>query len=65
MNITLPASLVKRLEKATDNKSAFIARAIADRLAAMAKEEFQKRLEDSYREAAKHPEWDKDERDDW
>jgi metal-responsive CopG/Arc/MetJ family transcriptional regulator len=65
MNITLPDSLVKKLEKATDNKSAFIARAVRERLEAIKKEDFHRRLEESYREAAKHPEWEKDERDDW
>ena len=65
MNITLPDSLVKKLEKATDNKSAFIARAIKERLEAIKKDDFQRRLEEGYREWAKHPEWDKDERPDW
>lgn len=65
MNITLPDALVKKLEKATDNKSAFIARAIKERLESIKKNDFQRRLEEGYREAAKHPEWEKDERDDW
>lgn len=65
MNITLPDALVKKLEKATDNKSAFIARAIRERLEALKKEDFKQRVIESYREAAKHPEWEKDERDDW
>lgn len=65
MNITLPEALVKKLEKATDNKSAFIARAISERLVALKKEDFRRRLRESYREAARHPEWAKDERPDW
>lgn len=65
MNITLPDALVKKLEKATDNKSAFIARAIRERLEALKKADFEKRLDEGYRELARHPEWQKDERDDW
>lgn len=65
MNITLPDSLVKKLEKATDNKSAFIAKAINERLALIKKADFKRRLIESYREAAKHPEWEKDEKPDW
>lgn len=65
MNITLPQDLLRKLEKATDNKSAFIARAISDRLAKLKDEDFERRLEESYREAARHPEWEKDERPDW
>jgi metal-responsive CopG/Arc/MetJ family transcriptional regulator len=65
MNITLPETLAKRIEKATDNKSAFIARAVKELLENMRKNDFQRRLEEGYREMAKHPEWQKDERDDW
>jgi hypothetical protein len=65
MNITLPETLVKKMEKATDNKSAFIARAIADRLAALKKEDRRRLLLEDYKWVAKHPEYEKDARDDW
>jgi hypothetical protein len=65
MNITLPDALVKKLEKVTDNKSAFIARAVRERLETIKKNDFQRKLEESYREIAKHPEWERDEKDDW
>lgn len=65
MNITLPDALVKKLEKATDNKSAFIARAIKERLETIKKNDFRLRVKEAYRQMALHPEWQKDERDDW
>lgn len=65
MNITLPQTLVSRLEKATANKSAFIARAVIDRLAAMKKEDRRRLLLEDYKWAAKHPEYENDARDDW
>ncbi|OGS01345.1 MAG: hypothetical protein A2V88_17790 [Elusimicrobia bacterium RBG_16_66_12] len=61
MNITLPEPLAKRLDKVA-NKSAFIARAVAGRMAALEKAEFRRRLIQDYREAANDPEFLKDER---
>lgn len=65
MNITLPQILVKQMEKATTNKSAFIARAIGERLAALKKEDRRQQLLEDYRWVAKHPEYENDARDDW
>jgi hypothetical protein len=65
MNITLPQTLVTKLEKATANKSAFIARAVVDRLAAIKKDARRQKLLEAYRYVAKHPEYENDTRDDW
>lgn len=62
MNITLPEPLAKRLDKVA-NKSAFIARAVAGRMAALEKAEFRRRLIKDYREAAHDPEYVKEELD--
>ena len=64
MNITLPEAVVKKLAKVS-NKSAFIARAVSDRLAALKKDERRQQLLDAYRYAAKHPEVENDGRSDW
>ena len=64
MNITLPEAVVKKLAKVS-NKSAFIARAVTDLLAALKKEDRRQQLLEAYRDAVKHPEYDNDERDDW
>jgi metal-responsive CopG/Arc/MetJ family transcriptional regulator len=65
MNITLPESLVRKLEKATDNKSAFIADAIVHKFATDRKEA--RRLErlEAFKWVAKHPEYERDARPDW
>ncbi|MDE2143359.1 MAG: hypothetical protein KGJ84_13200 [Elusimicrobia bacterium] len=54
MNITLPEPLAKKLDK-LDNKSAFIARAVVERLEALRKAEFRRRLIQGYKEAANDP----------
>ncbi|MBI4371386.1 MAG: hypothetical protein HY552_03715 [Elusimicrobia bacterium] len=76
MNITLPQPIAKKLEKVS-NKSAFIARAVAERMAALEKAEFKRRLIKDYKEAANDPDdiaemkiWDEAvgdglEEDDW
>ena len=64
MNITLPQEVTKRLKK-VPNKSAFIAQAVIDRLKQVDYDEYHQRILAGLREAKKHPEWDKDERDDW
>jgi hypothetical protein len=64
MNITLPVSVVKKLAKVS-NKSAFIARAVSDRLIALKKEDRRQQLLEAYRYIAKHPEYENDARDDW
>jgi hypothetical protein len=64
MNITLPDTVVKKLAK-VPNKSAFIAGAVSDKLAALKKEDRRQRLLEAYRYAAKHPEIENDARDDW
>jgi hypothetical protein len=64
MNITLPADVVKRLAKIA-NKSAFISRAVADRFAALEKEEKRRLRLEGYRYVAAHPEYENDARDDW
>ena len=60
MNITLPEPLAKRLDKVA-NKSAFIARAVSGRMAALEKAEFRRKLIQGYREAANDPEYIKEE----
>ena len=65
MNITLPDSLVKQLEKAADNKSAFIARAVTERLGTLKKAARRRQLLEGYRYAAEHPEIEEDGRSDW
>lgn len=64
MNITLPKDVVKQLEK-VPNKSAFIARALAAKFAAIDAEDDRRRRLAAYRWAAKHPEHERDERPDW
>ncbi len=64
MNITLPESVVKKLAKVS-NKSAFIARAVSDKLTSLKKEDRRQQLLEAYRYAAKHPEIEEDGRDDW
>lgn len=64
MNITLPADVTKRLKK-VPNKSAFIAEALVDRFKRLDYDEYHERVMADLREAKKHPEWEKDERDDW
>lgn len=61
MNITVPASVAKRLEK-VPNKSAFIARAVVERFAALAKEERRVRLLKAYRDASQDPAYMAEER---
>jgi hypothetical protein len=64
MNITLPEAVVKKLANVS-NKSAFIARAVSERLAALKKEDRRQQLLAAYRYAAKHPEVENDARADW
>ena len=64
MNITLPEAVVKKLAKVS-NKSAFIARAVSDRLAAIKKADEREQLLADYRYAAQHPEIENDARADW
>lgn len=54
MNITVPDSVAKRLAK-VPNKSAFIARAVVERFAALAREERRVRLLKAYRDASEDP----------
>jgi hypothetical protein len=61
MNITLPAAVAKRLEK-VPNKSAFIARAVVERFAALAKEQRRVRLLKAYRAASEDPAYMAEER---
>ncbi|HXT00886.1 MAG TPA: hypothetical protein VN915_09450 [Elusimicrobiota bacterium] len=66
LNITLPAPVAKELEKAKiSNKSAFIARAVTERLGTLRKIARRRALLEDYRWVAKHPEYEKDGRDDW
>jgi hypothetical protein len=64
MNITLPEPVAKQLAKVS-NKSAFIARAVSDRLAALEKDDRRRQLLEAYRYAAANPEIEKDGRADW
>jgi hypothetical protein len=66
MNITLPEPVANELTKAKiSNKSAFIARAVTERLGTLRKIARRRELLESYRFVAKHPEYEKDARPDW
>lgn len=64
MNITLPEPVAKELGKVS-NRSAFIARAVTERLGTLRKAARRRDLLEGYRYVAKHPEYEKDARDDW
>ena len=64
MNITLPEPVAKELAKVS-NRSAFIARAVSERLGALKKAARRRELLAGYRYVAKHPEYENDARDDW
>jgi hypothetical protein len=64
MNITLPVNVAKDLEKIS-NRSAFIARAVTERLGTLRKAARRRALLEGYRYAEKHPEIEEDGRDDW
>jgi hypothetical protein len=65
MNITLPEPVAKELSKAVSNKSAFIARAVTERLGTLRKLARRRELLEGYRYIAAHPEYEEDERPDW
>lgn len=65
MNITLPEPVAKELTKNVSNRSAFIARAVTERLGTLRKIARRRELLESYRYAAKHPEVEEDGRPDW
>ncbi len=52
MNITLPQKVVKMLAK-VPNKSEFIAIALVERFKTLEKDDFQRRLIEGYKEAAR------------
>ena len=64
MNITLPEPVAKDLEKIS-NRSAFIARAVTERLGTLRKAARRRELLEGYRYIAKHPEYENAARDDW
>jgi hypothetical protein len=64
MNITLPSPVAKELAKIS-NKSAFIARAVTERLGTLKKAARRRQLLEGYRYAAEHPEIEEDGRSDW
>ena len=64
MNITLPEPVAKDLEKVS-NRSAFIARAVTERLGTLRKAARRRELLEGYRYIAKHPEYLEDARPDW
>jgi len=64
MNITLPQAVVKKLAKVS-NKSEFIALAVAERFKALEKDDFQRRLIEDYKEAARTKDDEKDAGADW
>ncbi len=64
MNITLPEPVAKDLAKIS-NRSAFIARAVAERLGTLRKAARRRELLEGYRYIAKHPEYLEDARPDW
>ena len=64
MNITLPEPVAKELTKIS-NRSAFIARAVTERLGTLRKAARRRELLEAYRYVAKHPEYENDARDDW
>jgi len=65
VKVALPDDVVRLLSK-VPNKSAFITRAITDKLAAQKRKD-SRRLEllAAYKWIAKHPEYEKDARSDW
>jgi hypothetical protein len=65
MNITLPEPVAKELTKNVSNRSAFIARAVTERLGTLRKAARRRELLESYRYVAKHPEVEEDGRADW
>ena len=65
MNITLPEPVAKELAKNVSNRSAFIARAITERLGTLRKIARRRELLEGYRYIAKHPEYLEDGRPDW
>lgn len=64
MNITLPEAVAKKLAK-VPNKSAFIADAVVERLAAIERDIFRKRLVADYASAAENREDERDAGADW
>ena len=60
MNITLPETLAKRLDRLA-NKSGFIARAVVERLLELEKTERRRALGQAYLEASSDPEYLKEE----
>lgn len=64
MNITLPQPVVKRLAKVS-NKSEFIALALLERFKALERDDFQRRLIEDYKEAARERLDEKDAGADW
>lgn len=64
MNITLPEAVARKLAK-VPNKSAFIADAVIERLAAIERELFRKRLVVDYAAAAESREDERDAGADW
>ncbi len=65
MNITLPEPVARELTKKVSNRSAFIARAVTERLGTLRKAARRRQLLEGYRYIAAHPEYEKDARDDW
>lgn len=64
MNITLPQPVVKKLAKVS-NKSEFIALALLERFKALERDDFQRRLIEDYKEAARERLDEKDAGADW
>ncbi len=64
MNITLPQPVVKKLAN-VPNKSEFIARALIERFKALERDDFQRRLIEDYKEAARNRDDEKDAVADW
>ena len=63
IKVNLPKALIAEIGKVATNKSASVTRALRD---CFAKEEKRrKELLEAYRDAAKHPEYEKDACDDW
>lgn len=64
MNITLPQPVVEKLAK-VPNKSEFIALALIERFKALERDDFQRRLIEDYKEAARNKDDEKDAVADW
>jgi hypothetical protein len=64
MNITLPQPVAKKLAKIS-NKSEFIALALLERFKTLERDDFQRRLIEDYKEAARERLDEKDAGADW